>query len=369
VLSLFQSSWLFITLMSIAVVGGLGAALVLFGLGWLFDVSAAAEGDARTVLLLLLAAGLVNFQTSFGASALRATGRMAEATFAFNVASLAESSAIAGALLFRAGPVTVALISLAGRFCAFTINRLLLGHYAPALRYGVAQARWDEIRRLFVPSVTYLFFPAGNAAILQGIVIVLGHTLGPASVAVFSTTRTAANVMVQLTGLFSWASWPEISRQFGLQRRDLVAAYLTHGMQISAIVAAVLGLILIAAAPIIFSVWTAGRVAPDRMLVALLTVASAMRSLHLFPTSILLATNQHVRYGFCYLAICLTVIGLVYMGSRTLDLAGAAAALLAGETAILLLSTAFVLAVVGEGTAPLKRILTTRPPIERLLIR
>ena len=369
VISLFQSSWLFVTAISIVIMGGAGAVISIFGIRSLLDIPTSQYGDARDALILLLVLALINCQNGIAAAALRGVGRMAEATLTGNLVVLAESSAIACTLLIGGSLTTIALIMLTGRVIAFITSRILLYRYVPWLKYGVSQARRNDIQNLFFPSVSFLFFPLGNAALLQGVVVVIGHTLGPVSVALFSTTRTVANIMIQAISLFSWASWPEISRQFGLGRRDQVAAYLIHGMQLAAIISIGIGLILLVGAPIIFSVWTAGRIEADRSLVALLVFASTLVTLRAFPSSILLATNQHVRYGVGYLFISLAVVAVTYLVLPVFGIRGAAAAVVVGEAINLILSMAFVLALIGKGSEPLKRILTMRPPLERLFMR
>jgi O-antigen/teichoic acid export membrane protein len=369
VLKIFQSGWIFTSALSVVVVGGVGGTAGIMGINRLLGLMTITRGEAECALLCLLLLWLLNFQQGMVQVALRAVGRYAEGTFAVNAAGLLEAGAVAVGLLLGGGPAAVAAILLAIRLGTIAMTALLLRHHAPWLRHGVAKASWSEIKRLLTPSVIYLAFPAGNAAMLQGVTLILNHALGSAAVALYVTTRTLARFVTQLISLTSWASWPEISRQYGAGRSDLLGEFLTHGTQLAAILGASFALVVNAGARFIFAIWTDGRIEADRRLVALLTLAAVATTLRAFPDTIIKATNRHMRYGGWYLAASVAAAVAVYPATLVMNVAGAAVAVAVGEIALLVLSASTAKTLIGEGWAPLRRVLTTRPPIERLFQR
>lgn len=364
---IFQSGWLFTSALSLVIVGGVGLAAALFGIHHLLHLSAMAPTEARHALLCLLLLWTLNFQQGMVQVALRAIGRYAEGTTAVNLVGLVEVCAVAAVLFLGGGPTAIAALLLATRLTAVTAGTLLLRRFAPWLHHGIADARWSEIKRLFYPSIVYLTFPAGNAAMFQGITLILDQTVGPAAVALFATTRTLTRFVCQLISLTSWASWPEISRHYGAGRGDLLGAFLTHGTQLAALLGVGFALAVNAGAPLIFAIWTAGRIEADRPLVALLTLAAVTTTLRAFPDTIIKATNRHVRYGGWYLVASVAAAVAAYPATLLLGVGGTAVAVVAGEIALLTFSMSTALGLIGQGLAPLRRILTTRPPIERLL--
>lgn len=369
VLSIYQSSWLFTTGLSVVIVAAGAIAILAFGLGSLIDLSVMSAWESTQVLLCFLVICLLNFQQGVIQAGLRAIGRFAEGAITYNLVALLEIFITGGALLAGVRPGTMALLLLATRFTSVAINALMQRRYAPWLRYGITQARWAEVRRLLVPSLAILGIPAGNAALLQGLPLILNHVTGPASVAVFVTTRTMTRVVIQVVALVSWASWPEISRHYGAERKDNLAGFLTHGTQLAALLASGFAVVAVVGAPTILHIWTAGRIEADRTLVAILTLASVAAAFRAFPATIIVATNRHISFSIFYLGICLIATIISYPVLRAVGVVGVAIAVAGAELGTLCLSFKFALAVVGRGLSPLHDIFTTRPPVRRLLRR
>jgi O-antigen/teichoic acid export membrane protein len=369
VVSIFQSTWIFMTLLSLTLVGAISAVVLPLGVGRALHLSAMPPGQIHAVLLLYLVICLLNFQQGLVQVALRAVGRFAEGTAAFNVVALLEFGIVGTALFFYAAPAEVAVISTAMRTLSLLVNLRMLRRYAPWLHYGIAEARKSELKRLLAPSLAIMGIPAGNAMMLQGIPLILNFTLGPAAVALFSITRTMTRIILQVIGLLSWSSWPEISRHYGSGRSSTLAQFLTHGTQLACLLAVGFFAVMVTAAPFIFSIWTAGRLEPDRLLVAVLTITAAIAALRAFPSTIVLATNQHMRFSIWYVIISAATLAGCYVGSRLIGTVGAAASLACGEIAIMLMSFRASLALIGEGAEPLWRVFSAPPPLKKFLIR
>ncbi|MEI7805978.1 MAG: hypothetical protein WCI56_11675 [Hyphomicrobiales bacterium] len=367
VLRIYHSTWLFISALSILVVLAIAGAMVALGADTIFRFSKIQNDEAENILFCLLLMFVIYLQQGMTQTGLRTVGHYAQGVMVYNLTAFTETVCIAAALFLGARPLTIALLSLAARFVALASNVLLLRQKAAWLKQGVRHARWSEIRRLFVPAVAFLGIPAGNAAIIQGVIIVLHQALGPVAVALYTTTRTLTRMIVQSVGLLAVSSWPEISRYFGAGRMDVLRLMFTHGTQLSAIAAAGFGLLVILAGPFIMVIWTGGRIEPDHMLIAALTAAAMMVAMRAFPETILLATNNHIRYSAYYVSICLGVTAACYPVAKNFGLFGAGILIALGDAVLMAISFRAVTVLLGLGAMPWREILTSRPPLGWLL--
>ena len=73
---------------------------------------------------------------------------------------------------------------------------LALKHEVPWIRFGFEHARWASLRRLAGPSISFMAMPIGNAINLQGMLLVVGHVLGPVAVVIFATARTVSRTAI-----------------------------------------------------------------------------------------------------------------------------------------------------------------------------
>jgi O-antigen/teichoic acid export membrane protein len=366
VVEVFQSAWLFVSILSLLVVGAILGATMLLGVSPLLGLSIMSDSEASRVLACTLAMFFIGFQNDIVQAALRAIGRFAEGNFTAYLIALLEAVAVAAALFMGASPTIVVALMLTGRLAALAVAAILLRHFAPWLHHGAARASRKEIRRLLVPSLAILGIPAGNAAMLQGFIVILNHTVGPAAVVLFSTTRTMTRFTLQAVSVFSRSSWPEISRLYGAGRSDSLGAFLTHGTQLAAILAIGFAIVLIGGAPLIFKIWTVGRVEADRVLVTILMVAAATISFRAFPDTLIFATNRHIGYSGWYVLVCLAATAACYPISLNFGVIGAANVVAAAEIALLAISMTRALQQIGQGLVPIRRLFTTPLPIKRL---
>lgn len=366
ILTTFQSAWLFVSTLSLLVAGAVAIGSGLLGVAPTLRLSLMPEEQARQILLCTLVTFIIGLQQGIMQSALRAVGRFAEGSFGYNLSLLFEAGTIALALVLGAPPEIVATLILIIRFAALGISITMLRQFAPWLRQGLAHATASEMRRLLLPSLAMLGIPAGNAAMMQGLIMILNGTVGSSAVVLFSTTRTMTRFVIQAISWFSFSSWPEISRLYGAGRNDRLSSYLTHGTQLAIILAAPFGIVVVVGAPVIFRIWTVGRIEPDHALVVILMIGAIATTLRAFPDTLVFATNRHLRYGGLYFVVCLTAAIASYPASLKFGLSGAAVAVTAAEIVLLVSSFTRALEQVGEGFAPLRRVCTALPPINKL---
>jgi O-antigen/teichoic acid export membrane protein len=280
---------------------------------------------------------------------------------------LVEVIATAAALLLGANPAIVATLMVATRLASLLASIIMLQYFAPWLHHGFSRVNATEIRRLIFPSVALLGIPAGNAAMIQGLIIILNHTIGSTGVVLFSTTRTLTRFALQLVSMFTRSSWPEISRLYGAGRADRLGAFLTHGIQIAAVITIGFALTSISGVHLIFKIWTGGRIEADRLLETILMFAVSAAALRGFPDTLIVATNRHTAYSGWFMLICLVGAAASYPASQYFGLIGAATVVAVTEVMLFAISVSLALKQIGQGITPLVGVLTTRPPLDRLL--
>jgi O-antigen/teichoic acid export membrane protein len=361
----FQSTWLLVSLLSGLVVCLIAITVMSKSvIPWIAGL-VIPEKEASLIVLCMLMVYFLSVQLGMMQSALRAVGRYAEGTISYNAIGLLESMATIFFLLLGAGPIKIAIVMVAGRLFAVATCFILLRRFASWIRHGFTEVSTSEMRRLLPPSVAILGIPAGNAAMIQGAILVLNHTIGPGPMVLFSTTRTLTRFILQFTSLFSNASWPEISRLYGAGRTEQLSAFLTHGTQLVAIITISFSVIIIAGAPLIFAIWTVGKIDADRTLVVILMIGAMATAFRAFPDTLIVATNRHISYSLIFLAICTASVVLCYFMSTEFYLLGAAGVITASELVLLFISFSIAIAQIGKGAEPLRNVFATRLPIAR----
>jgi O-antigen/teichoic acid export membrane protein len=174
--------------------------------------------------------------------------------------------------------------------------------------------------------------PLVNALQNEGMVLVLGAILGPVSVAVFQTTRTAVNGAKSLSGLVATAVGVEIPALVGEGRMNSVRRLLVMNTQ-TALMAAFGWLILMGLfGEPIFHLWLRSRSVYSASLILLMLASMFPFAIANSFTLVLLATNKIHRAVLWLLPAALVSLAATAIGALLLGLNGAALGLLSFET-------------------------------------
>jgi O-antigen/teichoic acid export membrane protein len=182
-----------------------------------------------------------------------------------------------------------------------------------------------------------MLMPVSQSLLIQAPLVVIGFLLGPTAVVTFSTTRTLARAGTAVTNMLNGTLQGEYSVAFGQKDEQMLRKVLRYHQLASG------GLILCYALAIyalhrpLMALYTHGQVQPTALFFGLMTLAIAAEMMWSSISTPLSSINRHVTFSYLSLAIC--VIGMVplYLLTASMDLVGAAAAMLAIHIAILLL--------------------------------
>lgn len=366
-LQTFQSAWVFVTVLTSAVVAlGVLAAWALPFDRWLGVRQMNHEAAALTVTLLLLHVFMA-IQDGFVAAGYRATGQYARGTTAEIAVQLAEFSAFLVAIVFGSGPVGAAAFYLATRVVGVLLRWAYLKRTAPWIRYGTGLADVRRIRELARPAVAFIGMPAGNALSIQGMVMLIGAVLGPAAVVVFATTRTIVNMGRRAIGMINLAVWPELSVAFGAGNTPLARQLHRSAAQVSLALSVVMTVGLWVMGEVIIRIWTGGTVQGDAAVLRVLLLAALASAAWNASSTVLLASNRHARLALLYIVGTASALAFAAGLLREWGVATAAGGLLLSDLAMTAYSVPAALRLLGDSPRSFLLSLVRLPPYSRLL--
>ncbi len=327
-LSVFQSIWLLTTCVSITI--GVCVALGLWTLPierWV-HVSLLSKGQVIGILCALCIYILLDLQWTVIAAGFRSDGNYALGTLLGTVTRLATNASSLVAVAFHASPLMVALILVAVRILGNWACMYVLRYKSPWLRYGFGSARLAVIRKLIGPAVAYMAFPAGNAFSLQGMTILVGATLGPIAVVVFSTVRTLTRIVYQGVAMISESVWTEMAIAFGAGNKMLARNIHRCACQASLGLSLVAISLLFLFGPSIYVRWTHARVSMDVGLFHVLLIEGLANAFWFTSSVVPVACNRHERQAITYLISTALSLPLAYLLMIHFGLIGAGISLL-----------------------------------------
>jgi O-antigen/teichoic acid export membrane protein len=327
----FQSSWVLVT--SVSIVTFLLTLVFLWWVPWQrwLRISSISNHQAATVMIVLCGYVLVSQQNGITESGYRSDGHFATGTFWMGILRLVEAGSAVVVAALGGELLAVAVTYLAVR-CAATLGYiLLLRHVSPWVRYGVRHARLSAVRTLAAPAFGFMALPLGSALSLQGLILVIGATLGPIAVVSFSTLRTLSRLNSQVINAVKIALWPELSRAFGAHDISLARKLHRRICQVSLTCSILGGIVLWFLGPLLYRLWIRQSVAFDANCFHVLLLVVVTNSFWDTSSVVALSLNAHCRIALTYSAAAAFSLGLAWFLVPPLGLVGAAMALFATD--------------------------------------
>jgi len=252
----------------------------------------------------------------------------------YRVQGLADYSQFAF-LLSRSGLLvaTLGILAIRGSSTVLAVGQLLMTALAtlvvvvdvtrrdPRLRFSLKHANWRIAASFLGPSLWVLLGAISAGLTVQGTVLVCAAMLNAGAVVTFSTTRTLANAVRQITGVFNTSLAPEITRIEAAGARSRLAT--VHGVmvKVASAVATVLVAWLFWTGPFIYRTWTRGRAQVAPGLLRLLLIDQLLATPWSTSASVLVAVNNTKRVRALTLRMItagtIGVIGLIPLLPRT----------------------------------------------------
>lgn len=303
---------------------------------WLRATGYTGAHDLRVILSTLGITTLITLQENLFHASFQCVGKKAIGTTFKSAATAVVSVGNIVAVMLGANMLTTAVV-----FAILTIlgtialwNALFVN--IRWIRFGVRHARMDIILRLARPAVSFMSFPASNLLNIQGILMVIGHVLGPVGVVTFSTARTISRSVLQALQLINASIWPEVSAAFGSGSIDLLRKLHRKSCQLSFFLCIAATALVAAFGNQVWDRWTVGKIQTDPVLLDILLLQMLLGAFWYTSSVVPAATNNHggiakLIMGASGLSL---VLSYVLMSAGGLGLRGVAVALVLSDALV-----------------------------------
>jgi O-antigen/teichoic acid export membrane protein len=337
-----EANEIFQTALALTLLVSAACFVATIALVWNLPLESLTSRDTKLTLSILSAVALLNVFTGLFDAVFRAAGFFASGVYAINLGRLVEWAGGMLALALAGSMVAVATGMLLARL-AVTLS--LVGYSTlrfQMFEWHVRGANLRELRAIMLPSLSFLAFPVGNLLSFQGMTVLVGSACGPVLLALFSSYRTVARLLVQLLATFSRSLWPELSRAFGTGDEVLLRRMYVSGTRFATAGSLGACVLLIVFGRSIIEHWTGGKIPYDQRLFGLSILVALLSCLWQVKLVLLQATNRHLHLAALYLIGSLLSLAAAAALLQPLGLAGALCALGAFELLMMAVSRNFV---------------------------
>lgn len=330
---LYRSSW------AVLICAALGFVGVGWGIAWLVDwrlfgvvnlphAKAAALVGWSCVQIFVLQQGFLVSGIYRSAAANPRWGLMS------SVGSALTMSSGAVALSLGAAPEFYLATQLVAQFLWFFVlvrdSRRIMPEFTLAAK-GISLTR---VKPYILPGLGHAGMPLVNTLQNQGVLLVVGSTLGASAVGAFQTMRIVMNGLKSLMGQFSSAIAVELPALLGRQSTSLVRRILVRNSQAGFLITAAGITFISIAGERVFRLWVGSKAAYDPALMLLLVVSLIPYVTGASFSVLLLASNQ-IHLAIAPLVVTAGVsITLVGVFARVYGLAGVGLALFGWESGL-----------------------------------
>jgi O-antigen/teichoic acid export membrane protein len=333
-LATFQSSWVLLSAMSMAVLAT--AAIGVWWLPWqqILHLAGVTSGQAAWVVLFLAGWILAVQQWSILESGYRCDGNFALGNCCTTMQRLVEAAVATAIGIITGSLLLVSVAYLGSRLAGLIFYRLLLRQISPWLTLGVKRASVAVVRRMLKPSLGFIAMPLGSAVSIQGFLMVVGIVLGPIAVTAFSTARTLTRVGSLMINCLAGGMWPEFSSAFGARNLSLARKLHRYAFQSSLIISVCCAAFLWVLGPTLYHFWVRNSVDLNIACFRVLLLVTIANSLWFVSATVQMSANRHSRLAVVYLAAAAASCALGYELAQRLGLFGCALALLLVDVAM-----------------------------------
>jgi O-antigen/teichoic acid export membrane protein len=224
-----------------------------------------------------------------------------------NTSRLLEAFILLGGIMLKLDIKLIVVLYLFPRIIFTIIKHIQIYKYFP-VNINFRLFDFPMVKKMIIPSISFMSFPIGNAIILQGFSIVVNKYLGATSLVVFNTTRTIVNFIRSNMGVINNSVWPEITNAFGRKDFNTIRKIHRYSITMSVLIAIGVFIFLILFGKPIYLLWTKHVVEYDNALMLLFLISMIISSIWYTSSVILAATNNHINYSKLYLATTVLAI-------------------------------------------------------------
>ena len=317
----FQSAWVLTIALSILMIILAIPIIVYSPIIKMMNVINIPGFDAKMTLAILVLYIAFSFQSELFSGAFRASGKLARSTTILTIIRFLEFACAITvvALGFKvvAAASTYLLIRVCGViFMIFDLKRLNW----PKL--GTKYAQKSAIRFDLIPTLSFLGFPFGHACVFQGMTTVVGISLGPTAVVLFSTVRTLTGFIRQFSSTIYYAIWPEFSLALGSGQWKIARNLHRNSFQLTFVFALISSISIFFFGDWILDIWTGGTVKIDNTFLSLMLASTIPNTLWMMSSYVSISINRHTKIAIVYSLLALSSMILAFFLLQIIGIVG-----------------------------------------------
>ncbi len=302
-------------------------------------------GPSAAHIIIAGAAVILFLQTLRGlaAAALYATGSYGFAYYVQGIMKLIEVGSIAVLVSRFSGTQVAAIIAVAVVGCIdLAVVWVAARRAAPWASINIRTVDWSWLSSQTKPTIGFLISNFATQGVMsQGARVVLSAMLGGSAVAIYSVYGTAMRFVDQLLLTLVLPLEVEIAHRAGRDDFRAIDRLVVIGTQISWVLFVGVATALLLFGPLIFHLWTAGRIAFSYGLMILYICMSAANLQGRVSLHALICTNRLYGTSFFMLLFAVAAVGLGALLTPIFGVAGMVLGGIGGEamnSAVVILS-------------------------------
>ena len=265
---------------------------------------------ADRIIILLSFEILISIADGLNDAGFRSNGQYAFYTIAFFSTILAQQIAIWLTAIYGYGPLNAAAAFALVRICSFPAITFYLFIRNPNLKTPIKLSNLKKIKHLHMPAIANFLMPVAQALSLQGMIILIGGTLGGIAVASFAAMRLLTRSVMRVGALIAHSVEPEEARAYGVNNMKLLRRLYFSSQTLSIWIALIGSVALYIVGPKFYEVWTQNRLVYDSAAYRLLILSSFSGVFWYGGLHLMKACNLHVRSAVIFLvASAISLIG------------------------------------------------------------
>ncbi len=274
------------------------------------------QSDARIVFCCLAIYFLITIPGRQLISVYIAIGEFPRYQWLYNALVLFQLAVTAVALALGAPPRVLAVVTVSSGVLSIVISMGLLYRRDPRLIPRIRNADWGTAKSLAAPTGQVGMAFIATALTLQGPVIVLSRALGGPAVALFTTTRTIANVIHGTVLLLRAPLRPELAAASADPSKNSLRRLFRIAVSVETVTSISFAAVLWSIGGWLITVWSHHRIAPDQRLLHLMLAMVALEAFLQVLASAGWATNkiQGVSIGQMITAIASIAVAVALVG-------------------------------------------------------
>lgn len=224
--------------------------------------------------------------------------------------------------------LTSALFVFIGLFCNLTLCKIVALSVIPYIvvdAYKIKKSRdifcyklskkyldLNYLKDIVKPSLGFMFFPAGNAILYQGLTLIVNSCLGAQLLVLFNTTRTMTNFIRNIVQAVSSGIKPEFSIAYAHEDVILMKQLYRKSIVYSLIFAIMAIIALLIFGDVIYTVWTRNTIEYDFCLVVIFCATLFVNSIWEASCITMTSTNRHFRFSLIYVLSTVIAVLIAY---------------------------------------------------------